>query len=160
MTLENIHSDGRTHLDLFENASDGYRPLQTGIKQSKMITVLNPPQINVWYESESVPKLVSVSTGPNTHFLLCEYARKTPLWIHPLWCNLLARNVNLSVSHLSQWWILLFRYFKPLSFIKVWHLFHRMFFCIRTPRVNTEKIKPLKWMTFQYAEPMVAKKEM
>lgn len=68
MTLENIHSDDGTHLDLFENAPDGYRLLQAKIKQSKMITVLNLPQINVWYESESGPKLVFVSTGPSTHF--------------------------------------------------------------------------------------------
>lgn len=52
MTLGNIHSDERMHSDLFENVSDGYRPLQTKIKQSKMITVLNSPQINVCYVTE------------------------------------------------------------------------------------------------------------
>lgn len=52
MTLGNIHSDERMHSDLFENVSDGYRPLQTKIKQSKMITVLNSPQINVCYVME------------------------------------------------------------------------------------------------------------
>lgn len=52
MTLGNIHSDGRMHSDLFESVSDGYRPLQTEIKQSKMITVLNSPQINVCYVTE------------------------------------------------------------------------------------------------------------
>jgi len=52
MTLGNIHSDERIHSDLFESASDVYRPLQTEIKQRKMITVLNSPQINVCYVME------------------------------------------------------------------------------------------------------------
>ncbi len=52
MTLGMIHSDGRMHSDLFECVSDGYRPLQPEIKQSKMITVLNSPQINVCYVTE------------------------------------------------------------------------------------------------------------
>jgi len=52
MTLGNIHSDERIRSDLFESASDVYRPLQTEIKQRKMITVLNSPQINVCYVME------------------------------------------------------------------------------------------------------------
>lgn len=72
MTLGNIHRDERIHSDLFESASDVYRPLQTEIKQRKMITVLNSPQINVCY----VMELFSVCTGPYTHFYCAAAAEK------------------------------------------------------------------------------------
>ncbi len=161
MTLGMIHSDGRMHSDLFECVSDGYRPLQPEIKQSKMITVLNSPQINVCYVTEPGLNSFLYALVLTLFFFIVQLKKKkkTPLRVHSLWCNLLAKNVNLSVSHLSQWWILLFHYFKPLSFIKVWHLFHRVFFCIWMAWVNTGKIKPLKWMTFQYTEPLVAKRK-
>lgn len=48
--------------NLFESVSDGYRPLQTEIKQSKMITVLNSPQINVCCVTE--PALNSFLYAP------------------------------------------------------------------------------------------------
>lgn len=81
MTLGNIHSDGRMHSDLFESVSDGYRPLQTEIKQSKMITVLNSPQINVCYVTE--PGLNSflnaLITTLAVFFLLCGCGKKNTI---------------------------------------------------------------------------------